>query len=155
MKKPPRRRSSIEIRSDLRGLPISLGRLKRLAARILKSLGYDRSSLSLYLTKDRVIRRLNRKYLRHDRSTDVMAFGASKRPVKREPFLGDIVISAETAKRKAKIHGTTYRYELCLYLCHGILHLIGHEDQTRPGAAMMQRKQRKFSRRFFPLGPRI
>lgn len=131
----------IEIRNEAKNIRVPAARLKLAARKILKSLGLKGASLSILLVNDRAIRRLNRRYLGHDRATDVIAFPQKK------PFLGDIVISLETTKRQAKEYGNSFDYELCFYLCHGVLHLMGFEDKTKKQSEKMLRKQEKILRK--------
>ena len=133
----------IEIRSEVRNLGISIPRLKGAARKILNLLHLSQASLSVLLVDDRKIRRLNRRYLAHNRPTDVIAFGQLPGPLpKRGRFLlGDIVISVPTAKRQAPRYGNPLFYEICFYLCHGILHLLGWKDKSKKEAFKMRRKQ--------------
>ncbi len=58
--------------------------------------------------------------------------------------LGDIVISAETAKRQARSSGHTVRAECTRLLIHGYLHLLGYDhERSRPQARRMRRMERQ------------
>ena len=123
-------------------------RLKKNVRAILKTLGWKKAALSLLLTGDRGIRKLNKKYLRHDRPTDVIAFGQLEGKALRtasgaRPFLGDIAVSMETAARRAAGFGNSFDYELHFYFCHGILHLMGWRDKTAAQRKRMLAKQAK------------
>jgi len=72
------------------------------------------------------MKRLNRRYRKSDRGTDVLAFET-----------GDIIISIDAAHRQAKGFGSTPSRELKLYLIHGILHLLGYDDEK----GLAQRKR--------------
>ncbi len=114
---------------------VSPEKLRRDTRAILKAMGWPPSSLSLLLTDDAGIRPIHKAYLGEDTPTDVISFchfeGEGPAPVlKGVPFLGDLVISAETAKREARHQGHTFWYELCFYICHGLLHFAGFEDHT-------------------------
>lgn len=66
------------------------------------------------------------------------------KPVKeRYGFLGDIVISMDTARRQAGDFNSTLRNELKLYLIHGVLHLLGYDDETRAGFREMSERQKR------------
>ena len=125
---------------------VAVSRLQKNARAILKTLGWKKAGLSVLLTGDLRIRKLNKKYLRHDRATDVIAFSQLEgKPLvssKQSPFLGDIVISLETTARQAAVFGNSFDYELHFYLCHGILHLMGWDDATPSLAAKMDKKQK-------------
>lgn len=96
--------------------------------------------LSLRLTDDREIQALNARYRERDRPTDVLAFACLEVDVpqpaeelfKNEPlYLGDIIISVETARSQAKERGHELNYELTWLAAHGLLHLLGwdHPDE--------------------------
>lgn len=57
--------------------------------------------------------------------------------------LGDIVISWPTVQRQASEAGHTVGYELLFLLCHGVLHLVGYDDQTEAGYTEMVRLQKE------------
>jgi probable rRNA maturation factor len=54
---------------------------------------------------------------------------------------GEIVISAETARRSARDYGTTPEAELALYLVHGLLHLCGYDDLAPQEKRVMRRRE--------------
>ncbi len=57
--------------------------------------------------------------------------------------LGDIVISWPTVQRQADEAGHAVGYELLFLLCHGVLHLVGYDDQTEAGYTEMVRLQKE------------
>lgn len=96
--------------------------------------------VSLLLTNDAEIQRLNAAYRNQDVSTDVLAFAALEweGPLNPEMAelptpLGDIVISVETAARQAKEQGHNLKLELLWLASHGLLHLLGwdHPDAAQ------------------------
>jgi probable rRNA maturation factor len=111
---------------------------------MLKQLGWRRAGLSVVFVTDAQIRKLHRQYTGDDRPTDVLAFGQMEGkffPQVSAPFLGDVVVSVETARRAAPRYGNRWDQELLLYLCHGILHLMGYRDSTPRLKAKMDKKQ--------------
>jgi probable rRNA maturation factor len=93
--------------------------------------------LSIRLTDDREIHTLNHRYRLKDQPTDVLAFASlevncpQSQESDEEPlYLGDIVISIETAERQAEEHGHSLETELAWLAAHGLLHLLGwdHPD---------------------------
>lgn len=98
----------------------------------------DRRGASLRIVGDRTIRRLNRRYRRKDGPTDVLAFPADAAPddpwPEEEPrYLGDLVISIETAVRQAEENGHPLDAELRLLALHGLLHLFGYDHERDRG----------------------
>ena len=92
--------------------------------------------LSLRLTSDRQIQSLNYQYRSFDQPTDVLAFAATEADIPlpediAEPrYLGDIIISLDTAQRQATEQKHSLEVELAWLSSHGLLHLLGwdHPD---------------------------
>lgn len=92
--------------------------------------------LSLRLTDDAEIQTLNRDFRAKDQPTDVLSFAALEvetpdLPEEEPLYLGDILISVETAARQAEQQGHSLRTELAWLAAHGLLHLLGwdHPDE--------------------------
>ena len=113
--------------------------------KILRALGWDRVKLDILVVDDRQMQKFHRHYLKENSPTDVMAFSPALRFSQAHgvPFLGNIVISVETAYRTAPQFGHTGDRELLLYACHGILHLMGERDDAPRRKARMDAIQQK------------
>ncbi|NWF93232.1 MAG: rRNA maturation RNase YbeY [Syntrophaceae bacterium] len=117
-----------------------------MAQRILSELGLPEAELSLLFVNDVQIQALNRRYLRRDRPTNVLAF-----PMREGEFsalhpnlLGDLVISLETARRQMKRFRLDETNMIILLMIHGILHLVGYEHEgSKKGAREMALKQKE------------
>jgi probable rRNA maturation factor len=96
--------------------------------------------VSLVLTGDRAMRRLNARYRGKDKSTDVLSF-----PGDPKTGLGDIVISVETATRNARRLRRTVPQELDVLALHGFLHVLGYDHEKDDGT--MDRLERRLRRR--------
>ncbi len=89
--------------------------------------------VSVLLTTDAKIRRLNREFRHKDHPTDVLSFPAPP-PLDGQPGLaGDLAISVPTAARQAKDAGHTLFIELEVLLLHGLLHLAGYDHEADTG----------------------
>ena len=140
----------VSVRNEQRDAPVNVARMARLARRSVRRLCIRaRGTLAVTFIDARRMRALNRRFLHHDRTTDVLSFRydlpapRSKnivvaRQAGGEPIVGDIVISPSAAGRYARRHGLSYTEELSRYVVHGLLHWLGHEDRT----AAQQRKMR-------------
>ena len=87
------------------------------------------------------MRDYNREYRGYDKATDVLSFEGE------EDYLGDILISAETAYNQALRSGTlSFETNLNRLMLHGLLHLMGYDHETDNGEmrAMEKRFRRKF-----------
>ncbi len=106
----------------------------------------DPCDLAVVVTGDEVLRELNRRHRGLDASTDVLAFpDETEGPFVDAPglpsYLGDVVISFPQAKSQAVGAGNDLLAELELLVIHGVLHLLGHDDQTEPERARMWQAQ--------------
>ena len=108
--------------------------------------GYE---VSLRLTADDQMQGLNLQYRQLDRPTDVLAFAAlevdcpqleemlSSQPL----YLGDIVISIDTAQRQAQQQGHSLKTELAWLAAHGFLHLLGWDHPDEESLTQMLDRQ--------------
>jgi probable rRNA maturation factor len=90
-----------------------------------------RGTVSLLITGDREMRRLNRRFRGKDQATDVLSF-----PVAAEPgggLAGDVAISAEIATRRASRMRHSTAKEIKVLTLHGILHLAGYDHERDQG----------------------
>ncbi len=133
---------------------------QKYAQAVLKALRFKSAGLSVILVRDKKMAELNWKLMKHKGTTDVLSFSyiEEKGKVKLSPkvlnanpplFLGEIIICLDVAKRNAKEYGTGFEYESALYLCHGILHCLGYEDETKKGFNEMQSLQVKILNKIF------
>lgn len=101
----------------------------------------EKYELTLCLSDDHQVQTLNAQYRQNNQPTDVLAFAALETPFPeqkpvfgtQEPlYLGDIIISVETAQQQAKEHQHSLTQELSWLAVHGLLHLLGwdHPDET-------------------------
>ena len=116
--------------------------VRRRLGRFLESLGQDRVELSVWLCRDAAIRRLNRLHLGNDRATDVLSFPAAPGSGHGLRALGDLVVSLQTARRRAREDRRPLREELDRYLAHGLLHLLGHDHHQAGQARRMAQAER-------------
>ena len=93
--------------------------------------------MSVLVTGDRQIRAINKLFLKHDYATDVVSFDT-----------GDLVVSADYAKKYAKEHALPFREELARYLVHGTLHLLGYDDKKPADYRRMHKRQEALLKNF-------
>lgn len=106
-----------------------------------------KGEVCVLLTTDEGIRRLNRRFRKKNKATDVLSFPA-------EPgfgLAGDLAVSVETAARQAAEQGHRLSVELRVLMLHGLLHLAGFDHEADEGE--MARKERRLRERLgLPLG---
>jgi probable rRNA maturation factor len=86
---------------------------------------------TVVLTSDDEVRRLARRHLGADQTTDVLSFPHHEmRPGTVEMYLGDVVISLPRATEQAQAAGHALESELMLLTVHGMLHLLGFDHAS-------------------------
>jgi probable rRNA maturation factor len=96
------------------------------------------AELTVVLTGDEELQRLNRQFLEIDAPTDVLSFPADfVDPDSHHPYLGDILVSVERAQQQADLLGHSAGQELRLLIVHGVLHLLGHDHAEESEKARM------------------
>ncbi len=122
-------------------LPIDRRRMRSAVRVILKEHGIAAGEISVAVVDDAAIARLHRQYLHQDGPTDVLSFPLAS----AEGYLeAEIVVSAETAAAAAPRFGLAPGDELLLYVIHGLLHLVGHDDATPRQRRAMRRQERAY-----------
>lgn len=147
MPDPCSSRLTIEIanRQDL--LSVDAQRLSQAVAKILTDADIIEAEISIAIVDDAEIHEINNRFLGHDYPTDVISF-----PLESEPgrLTGEIVASAETAiTAAAEINSTAGAEwdagsELLLYVIHGALHLVGHDDHDPARTVQMRAAERQY-----------
>jgi probable rRNA maturation factor len=125
-----------------RRVTVSAARLARVADRALAAVGRPAGLVEIAVVSDEEIRRLNARFRSVRRRTDVLAFPLEA-PDAALPLVGEIVISADTARRQARRAGVPVALELDLLVTHGTLHLIGYDDRDPVEADLMHRRERE------------
>jgi probable rRNA maturation factor len=111
--------------------------------------------VSVLLTSDSAIKRLNGRFRGKNRPTDVISFPALQMPAQKSrssqrplhpPVAGDLAISLETAARQAQRFGHPVVAEVKILMLHGLLHLAGYDHETDAGE--MADREEQLRRRF-------
>ncbi|MGB6691271.1 MAG: rRNA maturation RNase YbeY [Terracidiphilus sp.] len=111
--------------------------------RFAQSAARLQGQVTVLLTGDKSIRRLNRQFRGIDKTTDVLSF-----PTAGDTFpgiAGDIAISVQAARRQAIEQGHSLAEEVKVLILHGLLHLAGYDHQVDDGR--MERRERLLRRR--------
>ncbi len=122
-------------------LRLDLAGLQAYARKLSGVLRLGRRDFNVCFVDDRAIRRLNAAYRRKPHPTDVLSFpwaaeGDGKNGARRgefKDFLGDVVISTETARRNARTEGHSAENEIRWLILHGVLHLLGYDHAVDNG----------------------
>jgi probable rRNA maturation factor len=114
-----------------------------------------RGQVTVLLTTDKAIRKLNRQFRGKDKATDVLSFPSYPPASKARPgapeIVGDLAISVETARKQASGLGHALGVEIKVLMLHGLLHLAGYDHETDEGE-MARREERLRTRLQLPHG---
>jgi probable rRNA maturation factor len=97
-----------------------------------------KGQVTVLLTTDAAIRKLNRQFRGKNKATDVLSFPASG--VGAEGVAGDLAISVTTALGQAAEQGHSLSAEIKVLVLHGLLHLAGYDHEADDGK--MARRER-------------
>lgn len=117
--------------------PVNRRLLRDVAKKLLLEHGIESAQVDISIVGQRKIKELNESRLKHEGATDVLSFPQHERnqlddfpmPEGVATHLGDIVISFPEAVKTARKYGKMVDNQLCFYLEHGLMHLLGyHHD---------------------------
>ena len=115
--------------------------IRRFLDGLLREIGRQESAFSVVFITDRAMRTYNLRYRHIDKTTDVLSFPGE------DGYLGDILISTETASQQAgKSTKLSVDDNIRRLLLHGILHLSGYDHEADNGEmrAIERRLRRKY-----------
>ena len=98
-------------------------------------------NLNVIFVNDKRIYEINKKYLGHDSTTDVISFNLNEEGQEIE---GEIYISIETARKQAIEYNVSFLNEILRLVAHGTLHLVGYADNTKKRREEMHLLENKY-----------
>ena len=125
----------IEVVNRQRKLPIDCLRWQVFGEKALKAIGAKSDGVTIAFVSNRQIQALNKRFRGLNQATDVLSFptGREELDPDSEPFLGDIAISIEQAKRQAAANELEFDQEIAQLILHGLLHLRGYDHENDNG----------------------
>jgi len=118
--------------------------IERVLTQGLADEGVSIEEVSILITNDAEIQRLNYRFRGINKPTDVLSFpqytSKTQIPLNAEN-LGDIIISLPRAQAQSEEFGHSLRRELAFLAAHGLLHLLGYDHEQPGGEREMFRKQ--------------
>ena len=146
---------AVQIAKKFKDIDADLHRLKELVKAICDRFELSKAVISIALVDDAEMRKVNRKFLNRNCSTDCLSFDLSDDNVNKlatselriplenqKSKIGDrklleLVVNAEKAVKEAALRGHSSEAELALYITHGLLHNLGFDDSTQSQAKKM------------------
>ena len=109
--------------------------------------------MTITFTTPEEIRKINKKYRKIDKATDVLSFPMFEKDeldekIKNGDFpyedvLGDVIISIEKVREQAEEYGHSFERELSYMLVHGFYHLMGYDHIEEEDKKIMRPKEEK------------
>ena len=127
----------VEIANLQKHYEINKSKIKKVVKVVLNK-EVKSAKLSIAFVDNEEIKRLNERFLGSNEVTDVIAFPLNN---KEDILSGEIVVSVETAVEVANRKKSNVEGEIILYLVHGILHLLGYNDNNKKNATIMHEKE--------------
>lgn len=129
---------SIEVFNIHPNIRFNRNNLKNFIRDKLKELDVREEEINIVLTDDEYIRNLNKSYRGIDSPTDVLSFSMDE-----NVLWGDIYISLDTAIKQAEEQGWDLDREVRFLAIHGLLHLLGYNDEDEEGYNTMMKLAEK------------
>lgn len=127
----------ITIANHVDQLPIKPALIRKTLRAAARNQGWS-GNITVAIITDLEITDINRRFLGKDRPADVLAFLYGDDP---DGEAGEIIVSADTARRVASTVNESAGRELLRYCVHGFLHLCGFDDQTPADRKVMTERQ--------------
>jgi probable rRNA maturation factor len=87
-----------------------------------------KASLTILLSNNKNIKKLNRKFRNKNKATDILSFPSEKKiNIKKNPYIGDIVISYEFMNKPKLLSTLEFKNKVAKVFIHGFLHLLGYD----------------------------
>jgi probable rRNA maturation factor len=124
--------------------------LKQIVRGLFAELKITEAELGINFVGAKEMAKVNRRFLQHEGSTDVITFGYEK-PEARSQKLelkihGELFVCVDEAVLQAKEFGTNWQSEVVRYIVHGVLHLLGHDDLRTAARRRMKREENRLVR---------
>jgi len=118
--------------NNLSGISFETKIFSTVAKKVLKGENRETETFSLAFVSKEEIKKLNKKFRKKDKATDVLSF-----ELKDKKFLGEIVICPEVVKEKGE--------DIKMVFVHGILHLLGYDhEKSEKDALIMEEREKKY-----------
>lgn len=132
----------INIENIYPGINVKKKQIKDLAQIVLSKEGISKAEINIILVDDEYIIRLNQEYLNKNRTTDVLSFSLVDE--KDAQLEGEVYANIEQIIRQAVDYRVAFNEELSRIIIHGLLHLIGFNDQADEEKQIMTQKEDQY-----------
>jgi probable rRNA maturation factor len=117
--------------------------LKRIVRGLLAELKITKMELGINLVGTREMTLINKTFLKHEGSTDVISFDYDDSELELH---GELFVCVDEAVLQAKNFKTSWQSEIVRYIVHGVLHLLDHDDLKPALRRKMKREEDRLVR---------
>ncbi len=117
----------------------------RLISGLKKEFGFGIDSLLVNIVSSEYLLDINKKFLKHLYSTDIITFDYSKN---KQYLNSELYISLQDAAENAQKYNVTLEQELMRLVIHGVLHLLGYDDKTPEKRIVMKRMENRLVNKY-------
>lgn len=134
---------NLYVSSTVKG--INKVRIHNLVGLLRKDLEFSVQSLYINFISSNEIAKINKKFLKHDNSTDIITFNYSGNHTEID---GEIFISTDDANFNAQKYKVSLNKEYTRLIIHGILHLKGYDDINKDARTKMKRIENNLTNKY-------
>lgn len=121
---------------------VAVGPLKRVVETVIaRETSVPKVAVTVVFCDDPTLQGMNARFLNHDYPTDVLAFPLGDEDGALE---GEIYVSLDRAEEQARSYGVQFENEVCRLVVHGLLHLLGYDDQESIEKKTMHARQEEY-----------
>lgn len=125
---------------DRRLSPADRSWLERTTGAALEAIGAS-GEVRVRVVGDTEMAAAHERYAGEPGTTDVLTFDLRPEPAAGSPLDVDILVCIDEAQRQAAARGHDALRELLLYIIHGVLHCLGHDDHDPEAARRMHAEE--------------
>lgn len=133
---------TINIENICTGVKVKKERISDLAQTVLLNEGVLEAEISIVIVDDEYIIRLNQEYLNKNTTTDVLSFRLTDDT--GDKLEGEVYANIEQITRQASDYHVLMEDEISRIVIHGVLHLLGFDDQTGEQNKIMTEKEDQY-----------
>lgn len=127
---------NIHVYNDQTAINISIGHVQLLVEHVLLLESVSTQEVMIHFVSKEKISQLHENFFDDPSPTDCISF-----PIDEET-LGEVFVCPEVAIEYAHAHNTDPKDEVCLYIVHGLLHLMGYDDIEEKDRKIMRKKEK-------------
>lgn len=129
-------------------VPFKTSTIKYVANIVLAEEGVFRAEITFILVDDEYIKQLNQKFLKKDKTTDVISFNLEDMADAQKE--GEVYANVQQIMRQSNDFAVSFKEEFYRVLIHGLLHVIGYTDQTSEDRQTMTEKEDYYLQKIEP-----